>query len=234
MTRGNNHQYTYSSQQITRLPNQPNPTRRFIDQRIPVDRFRPSHVSGESAFTKWMQDQRTEGKTLYAVNLTYCTTKTGFLTPAGAASRASHFYCFLLSELFHRRNYHAAQFRSQYPLMLLFLDRAGSKRKAEPKKTRSTNTASYHHHGFIAADPTISQKLTELAAAIGNGTLVRNLPAGIQSVLIKPVDDDIDGWRKYSTAFDSGDFLLFPKSQPEELTRLIGPPKPRKSKAQNH
>jgi hypothetical protein len=205
-----------SSAPTTILPPQDNPARPLINSRATVtDSFQPTRPQTTGAFAGWMRSLRQKEHVLYAVTVTYCDNSSSPFTVGSAQRRANRFYNYLLSRLFHRRHYNAPEYRPLQPLMLLFLDTPGSKRKNSTPQLSYTNTAPYHHHGFLAARPSLASTIDGIAQSLIAGYRDSSLLDGIQSVLVEPLDFNIGKWTRYASAFDRGDYLLLPKSKTE-------------------
>ena len=173
------------------------------------------YYDASSPFLEWMQKIRfVENKQLYAITITYTDSTTAPIGDFVISQRVKRFYCWLLSNLVHRRYYQFPQFHHEQPLMILFSDDAGSKWKHSKPLPIRTNTCPHHHHGFIAIDNPRVERFEKFAAdiqqKIGTGLL-----SGIQSIHIQLIDDNLTRWNSYQTAFDKRDFLVFPVSSKE-------------------
>jgi hypothetical protein len=186
------------------------------------------------AFTEWMQTLRQKrGKVLFAVTVTYLDNSSSPFTKSSATRRGKRFYFYLLSRLFDRRHYNAPKYRTLQPLMVLFLDTPGSKRKnSEPQRSNSS-TAPYHHHGFLALLPSQAAEFEAIARSLNAGIRDSSLLDGIQSVLVKPVEEDFAKWTRYATAFDCDEFLLLPISRAEFAAPIRRKPKPSNAASSN-
>ena len=152
---------------------------------------------------------------LYAVTVTYTDNHSTPFTVNSAQRRGLRFYNYLLSTLFHRRHYNAPEYRPLQPLMLLFLDTPGSKRKNSKPQRSNSNTAPYHHHGFLAVRPSLANPIDALSKQLASGDRDSSLLDGIQSIQIKLLDFNLGTWTRYASAFDRGEYLLLPKSRSE-------------------
>jgi hypothetical protein len=212
----NNEIHCGTSTPTTILPPQAPPRRPLINSRLAVSQsFQPIRPPTTGAFAAWMRSLRASGHALYAITVTYCDNASTPFTVGSANRRGHRFYNYLLTRLFDRRHYNAPEYRPLQPLMVLFLDVPGSKRKNPKPQSSKSNTAPFHHHGFVAARPSLTASIDALADHLQIATRDSSLLDGIQSVLIKPLDFNIGKWTRYATAFDRGEYLLLPKSNAE-------------------
>jgi len=195
---------------------QPSPTRPLINSRpVAPTAFTPDRPQTTGAFASWMRSLRSSGQVLYAVTVTYTDNASTPFTANSAQRRGLRFYNYVLSRLFDRRHYNAPEYRPLQPLMVLFLDAPGSKRKNSKPQRSYLNTAPFHHHGVLAARPSLAATIDEISRHLREGYRDSCLLDGIQSVLIEPLDFNIGKWTRYATAFDRGEYLLLPKSKAE-------------------
>lgn len=180
--------------------------------------------------TKYLKYKSRGGNHLFFLTATYNTCFRANPSLLSPSAKFGHFYIEVLKQTIHPYRYNKPKFRLLQPIMLVFADGPGSKRKHYNTPIRD-NTFDLHHHALVSVSDFIADKFYNLSSDKSlRNNLVANCPQ-IKTIDLQPIypaSSSIERVTSYAVGNDNfilnndknEQMLVFPISSSEFKTSL--------------